>query len=288
MKKIALMVDTASDMPEELIKKYDVGTVNFMVTFGDESFIAKEELSTEDFYKKVKESGIHPKTAQTPYQTLYDAILKYAKECETLLFYTISSKASGQYQTATLIARELMEENPELDIRVIDTMAFSQYITAAAVYAAELIEQGASADEIVEKSTEYVKKWEACFVVDDLNYLMKGGRINRATAVVGSVLDIKPALGVRDGIIDTIAKIRGKKKVFKKMIEIIEETEGFVAEKTKIAIVHTDEEAAKDFAAVIADAFGEDKIWMIEPIGPVIGAHVGPGCVAAIYYKENA
>lgn len=288
MKRIGLMVDTSADMPQELMDKYDVKSVNFMVTFGDESFVAKEELSTEDFYKKVKESGIHPKTAQTPYQTLYDAILANAKECETLLFYTLSSKASGQYQTATLIARELMEENPELDIRIVDTMAFSQYITAGVVYAAEMIEQGLSADEIVEKSTEYIKKWEACFVVDDLNYLMKGGRINRATAVVGSVLDIKPALGVRDGIIDTIAKIRGKKKVFKKMIEIIEETDGFVAEKTKIAIVHTDEEAAKDFAAVIADAFGEDKIWMIEPIGPVIGAHVGPGCVAAIYYKENA
>ncbi len=288
MKRIGLMVDTAADMPQEYIDKYDIKTVNFIVTFGDESFIAKEEISTEEFYKKVKESGIHPKTAQTPYQTLYDALLENAKECETLLFYTLSSKASGQFQTATLIARELMEENPDLDIRIIDTQAFSQYITAGAVYAAELIEEGASADEIIEKTTEYVRKWDACFVVDDLNYLMKGGRINRATAVVGSMLDIKPALSVRDGIIDSIAKIRGKKKVFKKMIEIIEESEGFVAEKTKIAIVHTDEEAAKDFAAVIADAFGEDKIWMIEPIGPVIGTHVGPGCVAAIYYKENA
>ncbi len=288
MKRIGLMVDTASDMPQEYIDKYDVKTVNFMVTFGDESYIAKEEISNEEFYKKIKETGIHPKTAQTPYQTLYDALLQNAKECETLLFFTLSSKGSGQCQTATLIAKELMEENPELDIRVIDTMAYSQYITAGVVYAAELIEQGLSADEIVEKSVEYIRKWDACFVVDDLNYLMKGGRINRATAVVGSMLDIKPALSVRDGIIDTIAKIRGKKKVFKKMIEIIEESEGFVAEKTKIAIVHTDEEAAKEFAKVIADAFGEDKIWMIEEIGPVIGAHTGPGCVAALYYKENA
>lgn len=288
MKKIGIMVDTSADMPQEYLDKYDIKCVNFIITFGDESFIAREELSNTEFYKRLRETDIHPKTAQTPYQTLYDAIKRNAEECETLLYYAISSKGSGQCQTAMLIARELMEENPKLDIRVIDTMTFSQYITAAAIYAAELAEENVPADEIIEKTTAYIKKWDACFVVDDLNYLLRGGRINKATAIVGSVLDIKPALSVRNGIIETIAKIRGKKRVFKKMIEIMEESEGFVADKTKIAIVHSDENAAKEFAEVIADTFGEDKIWMIEEIGPVIGTHTGPGLVAAVYYKENA
>lgn len=288
MKKIGLMIDTSADMPQKYIDQYDITKVNFIVTFGEESFIAHEELSNEEFYKKIKEGAVHPKTAQTPYQTMYDAMLKAAKECETLIYYTLSSKASGQFQTATLIAKELMEENPQLDIRIVDTMAFSHYITATVLYAIELIEAGASADEIVEKTTAYTAKWDACFVVDDLDYLMKGGRITKTTAVVGTMLDIKPALSVRDGMITTIAKIRGRKKVFSKMIDIIKESEGFVADKAKFMIVHSNPEEIDKFVEVLAAEFGEDKICEVCEIGPVIGTHTGPGVLAAIYYKENA
>lgn len=288
MKKIGLMVDTSADMPQKYIDKYDIATANFIVSFGEESYIAQEELSNEEFYAKIREGTHHPKTAQTPYQTLHDAIYKAAKECETLIFYTLSAKASGQFQTATLISKELMEENPEFDIRVIDTKAFCGYITAAVLYAVELIESGASADEVVEKTEKYLTKWDACFVVDDLNYLMKGGRINKTTALVGTMLDIKPALSVRDGMIETIAKIRGKKRVFSKMIDIIKESEGFVADKAKFIIVHSNPDEVDKFRDAIAAEFGEDKIIYTCEIGPVIGTHTGPGVLAAIYYKENA
>ncbi|MBS7298531.1 MAG: DegV family protein [Eubacteriales bacterium] len=287
MKKIGLMIDTSADMPQKYIDQYDIAVVNFMVNFGDESFIAHEEISNEEFYKRIREGTVHPQTAQTPYQTLYDTMLKAAKECETLLYYTLSSKASGQFQTATLISRELMEENPELDIRIVDTMAFSHYITATVLYAIELIEAGESADDVVQKSLEYVAKWDACFVVDDLNYLLRGGRINKTTAVVGTMLDIKPALTVRDGMIETIAKIRGKKKVFSKMIDIIKHSEGFVADKTKFMIVHSNPEEIDKFTEAIAAEFGADKIKEVSELGPIIGTHTGPGVLAAIYYKEN-
>lgn len=288
MKKIGLMVDTSADMPQKYIDKYDIALVNFIVNFGDESFVAGEELSNEEFYKKIKEGTVHPKTAQTPFQTMYDAMLKAAKECETLIFYTLSSKASGQFQTATLVSKELMEEYPELDIRIVDTMAFSHYITATVLYAIELIEAGKSADEIVEETTKYAAKWAACFVVDDLNFLMKGGRITKTSAVLGTMLDIKPALGVKDGMIAPIAKIRGKKKVFSKMIEIIKESEGFVADKAKFMVVHSNPEEVGKFCEALAAEFGEDKIKEVHEIGPVIGTHTGPGVLAAIYYKENA
>jgi len=142
MKKIGILIDTSSDMPQEYIDKYDLRMVNFMVTFGDESFVAREEISEKEFFEKVHNSGIHPKTAQTPFQTLYDAMKENAKDFETLIFFTLSSKGSGQYQSGVLAAKQIMEENPELNIKVVDTMNFSLFITVGVLHAVKLIEEG--------------------------------------------------------------------------------------------------------------------------------------------------
>ncbi len=286
MKKIKFMVDTASDMPEELIEKYELASVNFMVNFGEESLIAREEISNEEFYKRMREGGVHPKTAQTPYQTLYDTLLEEAKTCETLIFYTLSSKASGQFQTATLISKELMEENPELDIRVVDTMSFSYFIGIAVEKAIELAEAGCSADEIIEKSIEHMNKYDVFFVVDDLSYLQKGGRIKKTTAVVGTMLDLKPVLGVRDGLIESITTIRGKKKVCRKLIDLLEEAEGFNPEDAEFVILHSGKEGADEVCEILSEKYGEGKIRKVIELGAIIGTHTGPG-VKAIVFKRG-
>ncbi|MBQ7794648.1 MAG: DegV family protein [Clostridia bacterium] len=286
MKRIGFMIDTSADMPEELIEKYDLKKVNFIVNFDDEGFVAHEEISNEEFYAKIRETGIHPKTAQTPYQTLYDALLENAKECETLIFYTLSSKASGQYQTATLIAKELMEENPELDIRVVDTQKFSMYIGMAVIKAYELAQQGASADEIIEKSLEHINQYEVYLIVDDLNYLAKGGRLKKTTAIIGTMLDIKPVLGIVDGLIEPLANLRVKKKIYKKLVEMVKESDGFNPDNTDMMIIHSNEVYANELHTALAEEFGDEKITAHIEIGPIIGTHTGPGAVAVVFRKE--
>ncbi|MDO4618581.1 MAG: DegV family protein [Clostridia bacterium] len=286
MKKIGLMIDTAADMPKEYIDKYDLKVINFMVTFGDESFIAHEEISNEEFFDKVHNSGIHPKTAQTPFQTLYDGLLEAAKECETLIFFTLSSKGSGQYQSGVLAAKQIMEEHPELDIRVVDTMTFSLFIAGGVLYAAKLIEEGKNADEVVDLTVKYINTWDVCFLVDDLNYLQRGGRIKKTTAVIGSMLDIKPVLGVEDGIIASKAKLRGKKKLGKKLIELIKEDEGFDPNDNDFMFVHNNPGLVEETKQIIKEEFNKD-VMIIQEIGPVIGAHTGPGVFAVFYRKAK-
>ncbi len=285
MKRIKFMVDTAADMPEELIEKYDLANVNFIVNFGEESFIAREEISNAEFYKKMCEGKVHPKTAQTPYQTLYDALLAEAKNCETLIYYTLSSKASGQFQTATLISKELMEENPELDIRVVDTGKFSYFTGIAIEKAVELEQAGKSADDIIKESVDYMNRYEVFFVVDDLNFLQKGGRIRKSTAVLGSMLDLKPVLGIRDGLIESITTIRGKKKVCKKLIDLLDETEGFNPDTTEFFILHSGIEGAEELQAVLTEKFGSDKLRATIELGAIIGTHTGPGVKAVVFRK---
>ena len=286
MSKIRIMVDTSADIPPQLAEQYDIGIVNFMVNFGDESFVAGEEMTNEQFYRRIAETGVHPKTAQTPYQDMYDRLFAEAKECDTLIYFTISSRASGQYQTAALISKELCEENPDLDIRVVDTQSFSVYIADAAIVAAKAAADGLSADEIIATAIEQMKKWEVYLLVDSLEYLEKGGRITKTSAIVGTLLDIKPVLTIREGLIEPLLKIRGKKKMFKKLIDLIGEDECFDAQNPKFIVVHSKKEYADEVCSLLTDEFGADSIYMTSEFGPINGTHTGPGGLAFLISKK--
>ena len=209
-----------------------------------------------------------------------------AKDFETLIFFTLSSKGSGQYQSGVLAAKQIMEENPELNIKVVDTMNFSLFITVGVLHAVKLIEEGLDADEVIEKSLEHIRKWDVCFVVDDLNFLQKGGRIKKTTAVLGAMLDIKPVLGVEDGLIASKNKLRGRRNLGKKIMGLVKEDKAFNPETAEFMFVHNNPDLVEETKALIKDEFGKD-IMIIQEIGPVIGAHTGPGVFAVFYTKDN-
>ena len=282
MADIKIVVDTSADMPEELREKYDIGLISFMSVFGEESYVAGVELSNEEFYKKLTESDKIPTTAQTPFGDMYDSLLELAKAHKTVIYFTISSKASGQFQTANLVREEIMEEYPEADIRLVDTKTFSLYIASAAVLAAELVKEGKNADEIIEKCKQHMDSWKCFLLVDTLKYLEKGGRINKATAIVGTMLDIKPILTVEDGLVGSMDKLRGKKKLIDKLIEKIEEDSDFDSENPKFMVVQSDDEKGQSVLEKLKEKFGDDCIDMYSEFGPIVGTHVGPGAFGII------
>lgn len=283
MKKIKIIVDTGADMPAELLEKYDIGLIDFMVTFGDESFVAGKEMTNAQFYDRIRETGVHPKTAQTPYQAMYDTLLAESKKCETLIYFTLSAKASGQNHTSQLVVKEITQEHPGADIRIVDTQSFSMYIASAAVYAAQLAEQGKTADEIIGAASAYMSGFGVYLVVDDLNYLQKGGRITKTSAIVGSLLDIKPVMTIKDGLIEPTAKLRGKKKICRKLIEMIKETPSFRSENPQFMVVHSNAAYGSEMTAALEEEFGEGVIYMTAEFGPIIGTHTGPGALAVLY-----
>ncbi len=282
MSKIKLFVDTSADISEEFAKEKDIGILRFMSIFAEEAFVTGTELTNEEFYKKLEEYENIPTTSQTPYADIYDAFLEASKNYDTVIYFAISSKGSGQYNTARMVAEEIKEENPNADIRVIDTMRFSAYISLAAYRAVELLEAGESADTIIEKSLEYMNEWQAYILVDTLKYLEKGGRITKTSAIVGTLLDIKPVLTVNDGLIEPLEKLRGKKKLFKKLIELMKENPNFDDEKKEIIVVHSDDSYCAETKALLEEEF--DKPALMEfKFGPVVGTHIGPGVLALLF-----
>ncbi len=283
MADIKIFVDTSADMPEEIRKKYDIGIIRFLTLFGEKSYVSGVDITNEEFYEKIKNEGIMPTTSQTPYADMFDILKSESEKHDTVIYFTISSKGSGQNHTAHMVADEIKEENPDADIRIVDSMTYSVYIASAAVYAAQLRDEGKNADEIINGFFEYIKTWEVYLIVGDLKYLQKGGRITKTAAIVGNLLDIKPVLTIRNGLIEPLDKIRGSKKLIKKIIALMKDNPNFDEDKNEFIVIDSDKEIGNSMIEALRDEFGDINITMYSEFGPIVGTHTGPGCLALLF-----
>ncbi|MDD6213578.1 MAG: DegV family protein [Firmicutes bacterium] len=287
MKNIKIFVDTSADIPKHLAEEYDIDTINFISIFGEDSYVAGEELSNEEFYKKLAKSEEIPKTSQTPPHVMHDTLAEAAEEYDSVVYFTISSKASGQYNNARLNAQQIMEENPDADIRIIDTMSFSVYICDTAIHLRKLLREGVGLDEALEKCNEYINSWYCYILVDTLKYLEKGGRITKTALIVGSILDIKPVLTVANGLIEPLEKIRGKKKIYNKLIDLIKENPEFDDEKKEFIVIDSKKEYGDKLTEILKEEFGIEDIYMRSEFGPIVGTHIGEGALAVLFRKKG-
>ncbi|MBR4173696.1 MAG: DegV family protein [Clostridia bacterium] len=286
MKKVKILVDTGADISEEIAQKYDIGVINFLCTFDEKSYIAGEELSNAEFYEKLLASDELPKTSQTPPAVMYDKLLEAAKEYDSVVYFTISKNASGQYNNARMNAEQIKEEYPDCDIRVIDTMTFSAYIGETAIKFRELLNDGADIDEALQEAHKMLSYYEVYILVDSLKFLEKGGRIKKTAAIVGELLEIKPILGIRDGLIEPIERIRGKKKMIKKLVELIAESDEFDDKSKEFIIVESNKDYGDEAEELIKEEFNGAKITRRYEFGPIIGTHIGNNALAILFKRK--
>lgn len=284
MADIKIIVDTSADMPDEIREKYNIGLLSFLSVFDGKSYSTGRDITNAQFYDMLIKAKKIPTTAQTPFQEMYDYLLEQSKRHDSVIFFTISSKGSGQYQTACLVREQILEEdNPKADIHIVDSMTYSLFIAQTAVEAAKMAEAGKSVGEIIGYCNEYIKTWHAYLLVDTLKYLEKGGRINKAEAIFGTLLDIKPVLTIRNGLVEADDKLRGKKKLLDKLILKMKENPEFDAENPEFLVVHSDIEKGGELRQRLIEEFDIDDVKMFSEFGPVVGTHTGPGAVAVIF-----
>lgn len=283
MADIKIVVDTGSDIEPELAAKYDIGILRFLTLFGEDTYVQGVDITNEEFFDKLEKFGGFPTSSQTPYADMRDFLEREAKEHESVIYFALSSAASGQFQTATIIANELMEENPSYDIHIVDTMKYSLYIAHTAIHAAKMVQSGASVDEIINECKDFILHWRCYLLVDTLKYLEKGGRLSKTAAFVGTLLDIKPILGIEGGLVVNSDKLRGRKKLVDKLLEKVYEDEDFTAcPQKEFLIVHSDEDRADEIEEKLKDEYGDECIKMRGEFGPLIGTHVGKGAYAVL------
>ena len=283
MADIKIVVDTGSDIPEEALEKYDIGIISFITLFGEKQYVQRRDITNEEFLDMQEKFDGVPRSSQTPYGDMYDYFKKETDEHETVIYFALSSAASGQYQTANLVKQEILEDNPKADFRIVDSYKFSLYIAQTAVHAAKMVQEGKSADEIIEECEKYIVSWRCYLLVDTLEYLQKGGRLSKTAAFVGTLLDIKPILTIEHGLVESLDKLRGKKKLMNKLLDKIKEDEDVDFDNPEFMIVESDHEKYEEAVEKLKEEFGDNvKITMHGEFSPLIATHVGRGAIAII------
>lgn len=282
MSDIKIIVDSGSDIPQEIADKYDIGVISFLTLFGEEQFVQRVDITNQEFFDRLETFDGFPTSSQTPYGDMYDFFAKECKEHDCVIYFALSSAASGQYQTANLVKSEILEENPDAKFYIVDSYKFSLYIAQTAVHAAKLAAEGKTPEEIIEECEKYIKTWRCYLLVDTLEYLKKGGRLSKSAAFVGSLLDIKPVLTIENGLVESMDKLRGKKKLLEKLLEMIQDDPDFDEENPKFLVVQSDDEKGQRVCEMLREEYGDDCIEMYGEFGPLIGTHVGRGAIAII------
>ena len=288
MTNFKIVTDSTSDLPESYIEEHKLGFLHLScmfegVTYGDEN-----KLNLSDFYEAVR-NGSTPTTSQVNPEKAKEGLLKVISECKKVLVIAFSSALSGTFQSIRLAAEEIMEDDSEADIRVIDSLSASLGEGLMVHKAVTMCEEGATLDETYNWIEEHKLNFCHLFTVDDLNYLQRGGRINKATALVGTMIGIKPLLHVdNEGSLVSVDKCRGRKKSLTKLVDMMEENIGSYRDKeSKVFISHGDSiDDAKFVAEEVKNRFGYETE-IINFIGPVIGSHSGPGTIALFFMGDK-
>ena len=288
MENYKIITNTTADLPSAYIEENKLGLIYFNYIMDGESYGQDKELDWKEFYAMMRE-GKMPTTSQVNPQQFKDCFAKYLGEYNKLLYISFSSGLTGSCQNAILAAQELMEEHTDVEILVVDSKCASMGEGLFVHKALQMQKQGKTMRETADYLKALIPHLVHVFTVDDLNHLHRGGRVSKTAAIVGTLAGIKPLLHVDDeGHLIPIAKVRGRKKSLIELVNYMEQKMGNYRDRNDIVFIsHGD--AFEDACFVrdeITKRFGIEK-FMINNIGPTIGAHTGPGIIALFFEGES-
>ncbi|WP_343345052.1 DegV family protein [Terrisporobacter petrolearius] len=281
MNEIKIICDSLSDVNKEYLEKYDIDVVPLTVILNEKEYRDGIDMQPEEFYRILREENAYPKTSQATYAQFKEIFDKYTKDGKKILYISGSAVATGTCQSAIMA-----KNDTEGEIYIYDSNNLTFGAGFFVVKAAEMINEGKTIEEVFKALDEIKEKYVLMFSVDTLEYLKKGGRISSTKATVGSLLNIKPILEVKDGLVSQVGQVRGKKNVLNKMIECIKERLGDDLEQEEVYIGYSDDLKEREKLAEIAkEVFKPKKIGYFI-IGTCVGSHSGPGVGGILVFKK--
>ncbi|WCF10155.1 DegV family protein [Paenibacillus thiaminolyticus] len=279
MASIRIVTDSTADIPQELRERYRIEMIPLKVHFGNDMYQDAVTISAERFYQLLVEAKRLPTTSQPSPIEFLEVFKRLNAEPDTqIISIHLSAAFSGTYQSAVL-AKNMMEE--ESDITIVDSKSASYGFGLIVVEAAKMAEAGRTKEEILAMIERYQRERKLFFLVDTLEYLQKGGRIGKAAALFGTLLNIKPILSIDDeGEVYAVEKVRGHKKAVARILEMLKQQ--FEGRPVHTVMGYTsDPSAADELAAAIQNTL-DVRSMDYTIVGSVIGTHVGTG-VAAVF-----
>lgn len=278
---VTVITDSTSYLPRPLRESLDIGVVSLSSEMDGVSYPDDAE-DYGAFYTALREKGAFPTTSQPSVQSMVDALSSRVAEGHAVVGIFISQLMSGTHSTALLARDMVREQRPEAVIEIVDSESNCMELGLAVLAAARAAAGGADVAEVVAAARDAIGRTRFLFTPMTLEYLRRGGRIGNASALLGSLLQIKPILTVVDGKTDTFAKVRSLAKAWDTVVGAFERDIADKGGLDEVYVHHIDDpEAGRRFADRIAEAASRPV--EIVPIGPAIGTHVGPGTVGVVY-----
>ena len=273
--KLAIVTDSVSDISPKIAKELKIKVVPLTVIFGTDQFLDGVELSNSEFFKKLETDPNHPSTSQPSPEAFVKTYEKLLKAGYEILSVLVSAKLSGTINSAEQAIKSLDTNK----IKIVDTGTASMAQGLVAMSAARAAKNAKSLDELADMAETTAKKTNVYVAMDTMEFLKRGGRIGKARAMLGSILNIKPIITTDNGEIVPHSRARTIKKAISSMINDMGDKNQIV----EVAVLHsTTPDLAKDVLTQI-DAQNLNNPGTITEIGPVVGTHAGPGCLAIAY-----
>nr|WP_263328365.1 DegV family protein [Neobacillus sp. Marseille-Q6967] len=281
---VKILADSACDLPKEFYYENNVVLFPLKVQVNGQEYEDVKTIDPKTVYDSIRRGAV-PKTSQVSPLLFEETFTKMAENNEEGIYIAFSSELSGTYQTSVMILDQVKEKYPNFNLTIVDTKCASLGAGLIVKEAARLAAENRTKEEILEDVIFRSQHMEHLFTVEDLDYLAKGGRVSKASAFLGGLLNIKPILNVEDGKLVPIEKIRGKKKVFRRLLELMRER-GENFDNQVVGISHADtEETVIEVKAMIEEELNPKEVY-ITNIGSVIGAHTGPGTIAIFFLNK--
>ncbi|HUI87817.1 MAG TPA: DegV family protein [Anaerolineales bacterium] len=283
MAKIAFVTDSTAYIPEELSHAYNITVVPLVLIWGDQNYRDGVDIRPDEFYTRLRTAKVMPTTSQVPVLEMQHAFQELIDRDFDVLGVFISDKLSGTFQSA-LQARQALGSAAD-KVALIDSNTTSMAMGYVLLAAARAAQQGAGLNDcaaLAERAREHVGVY---FVVDTLEFMHRGGRIGGATRFIGSALNLKPILALKDGRVEAEDRVRTKSKALERVLELVSEK---VVGKTniRVATVHANaEQEARELLQRASAHLGAIES-ILSPVSPVVGVHAGPGTVGLAFMAD--
>jgi len=273
---IRIVTDSSCDLPDDVLAQNRIEVVPLTIRFGEEELIDREELSGDEFWRRLTSGGVLPETAAPSVGRFQQAFTRMVSSgADGILVICISSKISATLQSATLAAEQYTAGIP---IRVVDSSLVSAALGLAVISAAEAAASGASIDEVEAAARHACERGRIFATLDTLEYLRRGGRIGGAQALIGGLLDVKPLVAFEEGKVAAAGRVRSRKKALAAILEHVQEQQGGI---DRLAVVHSDPPDLAEFLTRLDEVYSGPRL--TARFGSVVGTHIGPNAIGVTY-----
>ena len=276
---VAIVTDSTADLPAQLTRGRDITVVPLTLNFEGRSLLDGVDIRPSEFYRKLPNATTHPTTSQPAAGRFAETYASLLDRHEEVVSIHISEKLSGTYASAVQGA----DMTDPKRVRVVDSELVSMSLGLLTLAASQVASGGANAEAVVERISDMRRRVHTYFSVATLEFLRRGGRIGRASAMLGSVLQVKPVLCIRDGQVTPLERVRTFDRALNRIVELTREVDD--GGGLSVIVGHADAES--DAERVARELEGVCETLMIQPLGPVVAAHAGPGVVGVGCYPAS-